>query len=1028
MPALASLEPVKSPSDTREYKYITLPSNNLPCLLISDPETEKSAAALDVRVGQLSDPKELPGLAHFCEHMLFLGTSKYPNENEYAEYLSKHGGSSNAYTASENTNYYFDVTAPHFAGALDIFAQFFIAPLFTESCVDRELNAIESEHKKNLQSDVWRKMQLLKTISSPQHPYHKFGTGDMRTLKERPSQNGIDTRKALLEFHSKFYSASNMRLCVLGQESLSDLEALVTKSFADVVDYKRSPPSFTSIPKPWSGMKQSTFATELGDKYPAFLESEVGAGRVIRMVPIMEKRMVELQWMAPPIKSHYDCKPASFYGNTLGHEGAGSILALLKSKGWANELWAGQGQSLSDFSIFTVHVDCTKEGMEHIPEITKIVLDYLTLVHKDADENNFQDHKRLWEEIQALENIRFQFKPNSDPMNYTSSLASGMQYYRPEDTLRGPSLLLNYRQDVIQEYLTFLKPENMQVVISDIAFTEKAKAENWKQETWYDTHYNVGTLGTDLVIDTNDYVSKMHLPKPNDFIADDFTIFPAKGDGDEVVKREWKDTKPPAMVYNEGGLRVWHKHDDVFRKPKTILNVYVRTPTIFTSAFANCALTLYTNLMDDALNEYAYDASLAGLHYGISMMDECVHIFVGGYNQKLPVLGKAVAEMFCNADKVLNPTRFKARKEEMIDHFTNFKKSAPYRVCMFNMSSALKYPSFTFDQLLKACKDVTLENLRQFTFDLHSTSCLEAIVVGNTTENDCIEMAQTFKETLFHANDKYKSEGALPHRVLTDFETPSPRCVCLPMPSAEHDSSTNTGKGTLYKLPLNLINSEEMNSCLLMSWQIGPRRAHTRALRTILAHLMKEPAFDQLRTKEQLGYIVFTYGNYRHGIDGIEMIVQSERDPVYLTSRVESFLEQFRKEKLTTITDEEFATNIKAVITNLTKKPKKISEMTSIWAGGVKNQTYTFNLRQEVSAELEKLTKEQVLEFFDDYIGTGSKRRLFLVHYEGKTARESEEEKSAMPEGYVEMTDPHQWQSTMALYPAEKATAHSSKL
>jgi hypothetical protein len=57
----------KQSSDDREYKYLTL-SNGLRVLLISDPSTVRSAAALDVHVGSFSDPKEIPGLAHFAEH------------------------------------------------------------------------------------------------------------------------------------------------------------------------------------------------------------------------------------------------------------------------------------------------------------------------------------------------------------------------------------------------------------------------------------------------------------------------------------------------------------------------------------------------------------------------------------------------------------------------------------------------------------------------------------------------------------------------------------------------------------------------------------------------------------------------------------------------------------------------------------------------------------------------------------------------------------------------------------------------
>ena len=95
---------MKSPSDTRTYKYIQL-NNNLKCILVSDPTTEKSAAALDVHIGSAFDPREFQGTAHFLEHMLFMGTEKYPSENEYQNYLSKNGGNSNAFTANMNTNY-----------------------------------------------------------------------------------------------------------------------------------------------------------------------------------------------------------------------------------------------------------------------------------------------------------------------------------------------------------------------------------------------------------------------------------------------------------------------------------------------------------------------------------------------------------------------------------------------------------------------------------------------------------------------------------------------------------------------------------------------------------------------------------------------------------------------------------------------------------------------------------------------------------------------------------------------------------
>lgn len=69
---------LKSLSDKRLYKGLVL-ENQLKCLLISDPSTDRSAASMTVNTGSMQDPDELPGLAHFCEHMLFMGSKKVPH-------------------------------------------------------------------------------------------------------------------------------------------------------------------------------------------------------------------------------------------------------------------------------------------------------------------------------------------------------------------------------------------------------------------------------------------------------------------------------------------------------------------------------------------------------------------------------------------------------------------------------------------------------------------------------------------------------------------------------------------------------------------------------------------------------------------------------------------------------------------------------------------------------------------------------------------------------------------------------------
>ena len=147
--SLLPVDVIVPPLDDRDYVTYTL-DNGLRVLLCSDPSTTEAAVAMDVHVGATSDPWEIPGLAHFTEHMLFLGTKQYPQENSFEAFLSNNGGSSNAYTDSENTVYYFDMQAEassKFMEGLSRFGSFFSDPLFTEAATGRELNAIESENK-----------------------------------------------------------------------------------------------------------------------------------------------------------------------------------------------------------------------------------------------------------------------------------------------------------------------------------------------------------------------------------------------------------------------------------------------------------------------------------------------------------------------------------------------------------------------------------------------------------------------------------------------------------------------------------------------------------------------------------------------------------------------------------------------------------------------------------------------------------------------------------------------------------------
>lgn len=465
-------EIVKSKSDDRRYRRFRL-ANGLDCLMISDPTSTKSAAAMDINVGYWSDPETIPGLAHFLEHMLFLGTEKYPEEDSYTGYLSSHGGASNAYTSMQNTNYYFDIQPEALYGALDRFAQFFIAPLFSASATGREVSAVESEHMKNLNSDSWRQFQLIQSFANASHPFHKFGTGSSESLGAVPKDL---LREALISFWKKHYTAKNMRVAVLGRENLDTLEQWTRIIFADL-PVGSDPPPYYPIPHALSDGSKVVFP----DKFlPA----------VVRVQSVKDVQQLLLLWVLPPQMAKYATKSLEYISTLLGSEAKGSLLSYLKKQGWVTSLSAGTDLSTGSFDLFQVEIELSKDGVNAsvIPQIASLVFEYIRLIDTAGVE------EWRWHEMGTISAIHFRLKNKEQAQSYVSSLAADMSKYAPRDVLMANFMYTKYDPTAIHALLAELTPKNVLVMLASQNATGLTQSEKW-----YNTKYSMGPVPTPLI-------------------------------------------------------------------------------------------------------------------------------------------------------------------------------------------------------------------------------------------------------------------------------------------------------------------------------------------------------------------------------------------------------------------------------------------------------------------------------------------------------------------------------------------------
>lgn len=695
---------IKSAEDKRLYRCLEL-QNDMKVLLISDSSTDKSAASLDIKVGFMSDSSHLPGLAHFCEHMLFLGTQKYPSENEYNKFLSDHGGVCNAYTGPDRTNYYFDIVPEHFGGALDRFAQFFLCPLFTESATEREVNAVNSEHEKNIPNDGWRLDQLERSTAKKNHAFNKFGTGNKQTLDIIPKESGINVREELLKFHDTWYSSNIMALAILGKESLDELEIMAVELFSDVQNKNVTALTWTEHPFGPEQLQMKGY-----------------------IVPIKDLRNLNITFPIPDLLEYYKAGPGHYLSHLFGHEGPGSLLSVLKTKGWCNSLVGGARTGARGFGFFGINVDLTEEGIERVDDIVKLVFQYVNMLKHDGPK------EWIFQEYKDILSMNFRFKDKESPRSYVSNMVHNLHEYPLEEVLSSCYLISEWRPDLIEMVQGYLTPENVRVAV----LGQKFESISNEVEQWYGTKYRLEKIPDSLLDEWRscDLCEDLKLPPKNEFIPTDFDLMP----------REENAPMYPIIVQDTSLSRVWFKQDDEFLLPKANLSFEFVSPLAYLDPIS-CNMTyMFVQLFKDALNEYAYAAELAGMKWELTNTKYGMILGIGGYSSKQHVLLDKIMEKLTNFK--VDPKRCEILKENYVRGLKNFEAEQPYQHAAYYLGVLLAEQAWTKEELLAATDELTLEKVEAFIPQILSKMHIECLIHGNADKQKALHLVHLVEERL----------------------------------------------------------------------------------------------------------------------------------------------------------------------------------------------------------------------------------------------------------------------------------------
>ncbi|VEJ08927.1 insulinase family protein [Actinobacillus delphinicola] len=862
---------IKSQNDKRDYAFTTLP-NGLKLLVVSDKNAQRAAVAVDVAVGSGNEPETYPGLAHFLEHMLFLGTDKYPQPDEFMQYISQHGGTNNAFTAFDHTNFFFDIDPQYLEQGMARFSRFFVAPLMTSEYVDRERHAVNAEYQSKMRVAGWRNLDVFKQALNPANPFSRFSVGSLATLPT------ATVRPALLKFYKDYYSADRMSVVIIGKEDTATL-------------MKWGKAMFSEVPR-----GQNLASTKITaplfkkDQLPVFIQNQ----------SLDQDKTLSVSFMLPYHLKEIYSKVFTYIAYNLDYKGADSLAGTLKKMGYITQMSSDFSEKIGNELPFGIQMVLTDKGFAHRDEVLAVVFDYLHLLQQQsakAGEENYQ-------ELAMIAKRDFQFQEKTGAMDEASDLAARMNNYPIKDILALDSTYSGYDRQAIMQNLALMTPQNAVVQLS-------APQLHFKQQTHYfHVPYSITPLDTKAIlaakIPDHAALKAMQLPGKNTFIATNYDL-----------QKSAINAKQETL---SDGIHLFYQFNGKFDVPRSTVAISLE-PQGNLSLQERVAMALWSSFKNEELIHTFYEASLAGLQGNFDADGQSLQLSISGYSQKIPLLLQTMLQNFKNFDE--NPGVFKRIKQTYVQTLESFPTLMPFRQTLAYLNHSLLPTSDLPQETLQVLRNMNEKTMQELVKKALSKLNVRMMVYGDTTLEQAKllakEVSSSFKDSQLKNKWISPKVNIINKNEVVHFDVP------------HHDSAVT------YYLQ-------------------GKAGYQAKAEVALLAQMIRTPFFNQLRTQQQLGYIVAAYNKPYYDYAGLGFSVESPQSTnAQLVEAIQHFKQNFAK-GLANLTESDF-THYKTIVKNeLLQKPENSAAAANRYWNDILMTNKTASQRQAMVDAIDKLS------------------------------------------------------------------------
>lgn len=703
----------KSDKDTRQYQAIRL-DNGMVVLLVSDPQAVKSLSALVVPVGSLEDPDAHPGLAHYLEHMILMGSKKYPQPDSLAEFLKMHGGSHNASTAPYRTAFYLEVENDALEGAVDRLADAIASPLLDKKYADRERNAVNAELTLARTRDGMRMAQVSAETINPAHPASRFSGGNLETLSDKPGSPVLD---ALHAFRDKYYSANLMKAVVYSNKPLPALAKIAAETYGRVPN--------KNITKPQIDVPVVTDAQK---------------GVIIHYVPAMPRKVLRVEFRIDDNTAQFRSKTDELVNYLIGNRSADTLSDWLQKQGLAEGIRADSDPVVNGNSgVLAISATLTDKGLAHRDEVVAAIFSYLNLLREKGVD------KRYFDELAHVLDLDFRYPSITRDMDYVEWLADTMIRVPVEHTLDAVNIADQYDAAAVKARLEMMTPQNAR-----IWYISPDEPHN-KTAYFVNAPYQVDKISDKTFTDWQQKSAAiaLKLPELNPYIPDDFTLIKPQGAYPQ-----------PKLIVDEPTLRVVYTPSQYFaNEPKADVSVILRNPAAMNSARNQVMFALNDYLAGIALDELSNQAAVGGISFSTNANNGLM-LNANGYTQRLPQLFQALlAGYFSYTPTEDQLEQAKSWYAQMMD---SAEKGKAFDQAIMPVQMLSQIPYFQREERRALLPSISLKEVMAYRDALKANARPEFLVVGNMTEEQTKTLAKNVRDQLdAHGNEWCRNQDVL---------------------------------------------------------------------------------------------------------------------------------------------------------------------------------------------------------------------------------------------------------------------------